>query len=294
MWDEQTFHPQPAITVRGVLEADADRLCAAEAARTAAAWAQAVARDGDAVVRIKGVTGPWADDINGTYDPQPPRSAGAPPDYRQRADPDRWLFLAVNGQWSVNNTESKDARKDEGWVCTVNPVEDGTLPHEVPEGGWKVSDGHEFHPQPALTVRAATAAESSAPAPVAPAPLLATENTSDPTAASAAAASVPRAPREDLTYQCDRCGRWATKVDQRHRGGGSRQELHRNEHWRGSSKKRGCGRCRLVWYCSQACRDQDWPAHKAACERMRAAGAKRGWRLRRMWRRWRQAVGGRS
>ena len=85
-------------------------------------------------------------------------------------------------------------------------------------------------------------------------------------AAAASAADVPRAPPEDWTYQCDHCGTWAPKVDQRHRGGGSSQEQHRNEHWRGAGKARGCGECRLVWYCGQACRDQHWRKHRpCAC-----------------------------
>jgi hypothetical protein len=175
VWVDGTYVRQPAVTVRGVTEAEADRLDAAAAAEAAAAWARAADRVARApVVRIDGARGSSAGYVNGLYDRQPPRAAAGggaaaagavaaaagAPDYRQRANPDRWLFRATDGTWYVGDTEWKDARKAIGWARTAGPIAAGTLPHEAPAGGWKVWDGKAWNPQPAVTVRGVTEAEA--------------------------------------------------------------------------------------------------------------------------------------
>ena len=165
--------PQPAVAVRGVTEAEADRLNAAAAAEAAAAWARAADRAARApVVRVDGATGNSASDVNRLYDRQPPRAAAGgeradgstagvgAPDYRQRADPDRWLYRATDGRWYVGTTEWKDTRKATGWARTADPVADGTLPHEAPTGGWEVGVDGKWVPQPAVAVRSVTVAEA--------------------------------------------------------------------------------------------------------------------------------------
>ena len=34
-------------------------------------------------------------------------------------------------------------------------------------------------------------------------------------------------------------------------------------------RRKRCGGCRLVRYCSVACQTADWPSHKAACQELR-------------------------
>ena len=101
--------------------------------RSWTAWSRARVRGAGLVVRVEGATDMYAGSVNGWYDPQPPRvagQAGVATDYRQRADPDMWLFNnTVDGKWIVGPTEAKDARKNIGFACTVFPVAAGTLPH---------------------------------------------------------------------------------------------------------------------------------------------------------------------
>ena len=75
-----------------------------------------------------------------------------------------WLFLACDNVWYVHNAKSMDAREASGSTSTVAAVADGTLPHEVPAGGWQVvcrlGDPPSFanmgwQPQPLITVTAA-------------------------------------------------------------------------------------------------------------------------------------------
>ena len=40
---------------------------------------------------------------------------------------------------------------------------------------------------------------------------------------------------------------------------------YETKHGRATSAKKGCGRCRAVFYCSQACMDAHWPEHKPHC-----------------------------
>jgi hypothetical protein len=39
-----------------------------------------------------------------------------------------------------------------------------------------------------------------------------------------------------------------------------------------SGKLKECAACRAVRYCGKACQKEDWPAHKATCKRLQAAG----------------------
>ena len=59
-----------------------------------------------------------------------------------------------------------------------------------------------------------------------------------------------RAPGIVKTYNCAQCG---TAVE------------YETKHGRATSAKKGCGRCRAVFYCSQACVDAHWPEHKPHC-----------------------------
>ena len=149
---------QPAVAVRALAPAEADRLEAADAA----AWDAAAAR-GDAaaaVVTIAGATGPRAHLVNGTFDRVPSeRAPGGAPVYKRRGQAwsggggDVWLVLA-RGTWFVGSTKSKDARKGFGWAATVDAVAPGTLPHEVPAGGWRVWDSaaKKWNVQPSVCV----------------------------------------------------------------------------------------------------------------------------------------------
>ena len=133
-WDDQ-----PAVAVRAIARAEADRFEAA----AAAVWDAAAARGGDAATAmvIGGATGPTADFVNGVFDRVPgERKPGGAPVYRKRGDGGKWLFLAPSDNtWYVGSTKSKDAREYHGWACTADAVADGTLPHEAPAGGWKVN-----------------------------------------------------------------------------------------------------------------------------------------------------------
>ena len=68
--------PQPAVAVRGVTKAEADRLEAEAKAADAAAWDAAAARAPDASA-VSGVTGPNTHNVNGAYDRVRP-ALGAP------------------------------------------------------------------------------------------------------------------------------------------------------------------------------------------------------------------------
>ena len=128
-WDDQ-----PAITVRAITRAEADRLEAA----TAAAWDAAAAR-APAALRIINVTSRQnartAIFDNGTYECVPGARApgGAPVFERQHwwgNGTPPWLFLAQNNKWTVGSTARKNART-EGLTSTLDAVAAGTLPHEA-------------------------------------------------------------------------------------------------------------------------------------------------------------------
>merc|ERR1712034_160227 len=118
------WEDQPALAVRAVARAEADR-CEAAAA---AAWDAAAARGGDAAAAmvITGATGPDAHMVNGTFDRVPrERKPGGAPVYRKRGDDDNWLYLVPNyNAWTVGSTKNKDTRKAEGSACTVAAVAD--------------------------------------------------------------------------------------------------------------------------------------------------------------------------
>ena len=144
-WDDQ-----PALAVRAIARAEADRLEAA----AAAAWDAAAAR-GPAVVTVAGATG--NSNTNGTFDRVPAeRAPGGPPVYKRRTKTpggkQPWLFLACNNMWIVGNTGNKDARKAAGWAYHPVAVADGKLPHEAPAGGWQVSTSKGFAKQQSVRV----------------------------------------------------------------------------------------------------------------------------------------------
>eukprot|EP01050_Picozoa_sp_SAG11_P035781 SAG11_NODE_13292_length_661_cov_1.393238_1_plen_125_part_00 len=61
--------------------------------------------------------------------------------YRKVGEPDRWLFVARDGNWMVGPTTSKDARKTEsaGWAHAVAPA--GGRPPAAGAIKWKLFDG---------------------------------------------------------------------------------------------------------------------------------------------------------
>merc|ERR1712034_269933 len=116
------WEDQPALAVRAVARAEADRFEAA----AAAAWETAAARGGDAAAAmvITGATGPKAQDVNGVFDRVPgEQKPGGAPVYRKRGDGIQlWLFFAPsNNTWMVSDTEEKDARKHAGVAHTADP-----------------------------------------------------------------------------------------------------------------------------------------------------------------------------
>ena len=96
--------------------------------------------------------------VNGKFDRVPEkRRPGGAPIYRKQSGQAAWLYLAYNNKWFVCHNEPKDAREARGKACTMAAVAPGTLPHEVPAGGWQVrSVGGNFVTQPAMKVKVYT------------------------------------------------------------------------------------------------------------------------------------------
>eukprot|EP01050_Picozoa_sp_SAG11_P007701 SAG11_NODE_651_length_7926_cov_2.465057_1_plen_2511_part_00 len=86
-------------------------------------------------VVIGGSTGSKAALVNGCYE-FVDREV-----YRKVGEPDRWLFIARDGNWTVGPTTSKDARKTEsaGWAHAVAPA--GGRPPAAGAIKWKLFDG---------------------------------------------------------------------------------------------------------------------------------------------------------
>ena len=101
-----------------------------------AAWAFGAASQ----VVISGAEGPSAVRVNGRFE-QVEREV-----YRKVGEPDEWLFIDKDDEWTVGATAGKDARKTE-WrgsalLCSAHSVAlAGGMPPPDGAGRWKVYDG---------------------------------------------------------------------------------------------------------------------------------------------------------
>ena len=155
------WEDQPAIAVRAITRAEADRIDAARAA----AWDAAAAR-APPTIAITGATGDESHIVNSIFDLVPEKRApGGAPVYKRRrkvqgAAGEKWLFFSCDSRWSVD--DGVKARWAFGVARTAASLAHGTLPHEAPAGGWQVdeSDDKFGAPQPAVIVRGVTKAEA--------------------------------------------------------------------------------------------------------------------------------------
>tara|TARA_B110000977_G_C10742706_1_gene363619 strand:+ start:135 stop:389 length:255 start_codon:yes stop_codon:yes gene_type:complete len=66
-----------------------------------------------------------------------------------------WLYLDTNKSWSLNRkTKEMQERSPKSFLrhTITTAVVDGTLPHEMPAGKWKVWDGTAWKVQPSVSV----------------------------------------------------------------------------------------------------------------------------------------------
>ena len=110
-------------------------------------------------VRITGVTGDYADAVNGMYETMTEMS-GDMPVYAKVGNSDRWLvYYAPENRWQVVRTANKSIDIAAAY-CVISAK---GLPHECPKCQWQVSIGErEYHPQPAVTISAVTQQEIEA------------------------------------------------------------------------------------------------------------------------------------
>ena len=140
--DGDMFYPQPAITISEVTQGEV------EAYLTDAGREAALVVKGSHNIRIAGATGPTADDINGIYKPTEELCGNATV-YVKADDGD--LCFEYNTsckQWQVKCTGDKGTC--DGYACCGVPAK--CLPEECPLGKWRVYDGRNFSPQPAVTI----------------------------------------------------------------------------------------------------------------------------------------------
>ena len=141
------FHPQPAVIVSTTSEDEAEAY-RAELEREAARVVKGISS-----VRVEGATGTHADKINGVYQPTDELSEGNVTVYRKVGAGDVWLeYHASSKLWRVKPTAAKGTNTC--WAHCVVPAK--CLPTDCPKGQWQVGEGTMFHPQPAITVSAAS------------------------------------------------------------------------------------------------------------------------------------------
>ena len=153
-----TFLPQPAVMLRAMTPAEADKLAAAKGKR----W-DAAAEAAPEAYEVTGAEGPNAEGcINGVFRRvDAARKEGGAPAFRRDGAAGAapvWLYLATSNTWFISTEANKDTRKDAGWAHTGG-VLPGTLPHGA-AGAWKVCIDGEFKEQGGLVLEPLSGADA--------------------------------------------------------------------------------------------------------------------------------------
>ena len=98
-------------------------------------------------VTISGAEGPNAGYVNGTFRPTDQVQNGRPV-YAKEGDGNAWLYYAVDQQWWVSDTESKDAGKAAGWAQSMEL----NLLDPTQGQRWRVYNGTKWEEQASVRV----------------------------------------------------------------------------------------------------------------------------------------------